>query len=110
MGMLALAVAIGIIFGARKFSALIGAPLWYAKFLFICASLAATYFLAEAVIPEKSKPVCGLLCLVQQLESSRSVSLCSNTSKKMTAARLTNRQGNEVRADKQRNRTRAIDL
>jgi hypothetical protein len=55
-GILALAVAFGIIFGARKFCDLIGAPLWFAKFLFICASLVGTYFLAQAEVPEYNKP------------------------------------------------------
>lgn len=44
-GILVLVVAFGIIYGARKFCGLIGAPLWFAKFLFICGSLVATYFL-----------------------------------------------------------------
>jgi hypothetical protein len=55
-GILALAVAFGLIFGARKFCDLIGAPLWFAKFLFICASLVGTYFLAQAQVPEYNKP------------------------------------------------------
>ena len=55
-GILAVAIACGIIFGARKFCDLIGAPLWFAKFLFICASLVVTYFIAEASIPEYNKP------------------------------------------------------
>lgn len=55
-GILALAVAFGIVLGARKFCDLIGAPLWFAKFLFICASLVATYFLAQAAVPEYNKP------------------------------------------------------
>ncbi len=50
---LALALAIGIVFGARKLCDLIGAPLWFAKFLFICAALVTTYFLAEEVVPNK---------------------------------------------------------
>ena len=54
--LLALVLAIGIVFGARKLCELIGAPLWFAKFLFICAALVATYFLAEAVIPDSKKP------------------------------------------------------
>jgi len=54
--LLVVAVAFGIIFGARKFCDLIGAPIWFAKFLFICVSLVATYFLAEASIPEYNKP------------------------------------------------------
>ena len=55
-GILALAVAFGIVFGARKFCDLIGAPLWFAKFLFICVSLVATYFLALAAVPDYNKP------------------------------------------------------
>lgn len=55
-GILALAVAFGIIFGARKFCDLIGAPLWFAKFLFICVTLVGSYFLAEAAIPYYNKP------------------------------------------------------
>jgi hypothetical protein len=55
-GILALALAFGIVFGARKFCDLIGAPLWFAKFLFIGASLVATYFLAQAEVPEYNKP------------------------------------------------------
>ena len=35
----ALALAIGIVFGARKLCDLIRAPLWFAKFLFIFAVL-----------------------------------------------------------------------
>ena len=58
-GLLALAMAFGIVFGARKLCVLVGAPLWFAKFLFICASLDATYFLAEAVVPE-SKQAWGI--------------------------------------------------
>ena len=58
-GLLALTMAFGIVFGAHKLCALIGAPRWFAKFLFICASLDATYFLAEAVVPE-SKQVWGI--------------------------------------------------
>jgi hypothetical protein len=52
-GILALALAIGIVFSARKLCDLIGAPLWFAKYLFICASLIAAYFLAEEVVPNK---------------------------------------------------------
>jgi hypothetical protein len=52
-GVLALAIAIGIVFGARKLCVLIRAPRWFARFLFICASLIATYFLAEEVVPNK---------------------------------------------------------
>ena len=40
---LSLAMAVGIVFGTRKLCDLIGAPLWFAKFLFIFASLVATY-------------------------------------------------------------------
>jgi hypothetical protein len=56
-GILALALAIGIVFGARTLCDLIGAPLWFAKFLFICASLATVYFLAEEIVPNKP---CGV--------------------------------------------------
>lgn len=52
-GILALVLAIGIVFGARKICDLIGAPLWFAKYLFVCASLATAYFLAEEVVPNK---------------------------------------------------------
>jgi hypothetical protein len=52
-GILALALAIGIVFGARKVCTLIRAPRWFAKYLFICASLVTTYFLAEEVVPNK---------------------------------------------------------
>ena len=52
-GFLALTLAIGIVFGARKLCDLIRAPLWFAKFLFICASLATTSVLAEEVVPNK---------------------------------------------------------
>ena len=55
-GFLALALAIGIVFGARKLCDLIGAPRWFAKFLFICAFLDITYFLAEEIVPESKKP------------------------------------------------------
>lgn len=55
-GILALALAFGLIFGARKFCNLIGAPLWFAKFLFICASLVATYLIADVEIPYYNKP------------------------------------------------------
>ena len=51
-----MAAAFGIIFGARKFCDLIGAPLWFAKFLFICAALVGTYFLAQAEVPDYNKP------------------------------------------------------
>ena len=56
-GILALALAFGIIFVARRFCELIQAPLWFAKFLFICASLVGAYFLAEASIPDYNKPL-----------------------------------------------------
>ena len=52
-GFLALAAAIGLVFGARKLCALIHAPQWFAKYLFVTASLIATYFLAEEVVPNK---------------------------------------------------------
>jgi hypothetical protein len=55
-GFLALALAIGIVFGARKLCDLIGAPRWFAKFLFICAFLVITYFLAEEIVPDSKKP------------------------------------------------------
>jgi hypothetical protein len=54
-GILALAVAFGIVFGAHKLCDLIRAPRWFAKYLFICAALIATYFLAESVVPESTK-------------------------------------------------------
>lgn len=49
----ALALAIGIVFGARKLCDLIRAPRWFPKFLFIYAFLVITYFLAEEVVPNK---------------------------------------------------------
>jgi hypothetical protein len=52
----ALALAIGIVFGARKLCDRIGAPPWFEKFLFICAFLVITYFLAEEIVPESKKP------------------------------------------------------
>jgi hypothetical protein len=52
-GFLAPALAIGIVFDARKLCDLITAPLWFAKFLFICASLETAYLLAEEMIPNK---------------------------------------------------------
>jgi hypothetical protein len=55
-GFLALALAIGIVFGARKLCDRIGAPLWFAKLLFISAFLTITYFLAEEIVPESKKP------------------------------------------------------
>ena len=55
-GILALALAIGIVFGARKLCDLIRAPRWFAKFLFIYAFLVITYFLAEEIVPESKKP------------------------------------------------------
>lgn len=54
-GILALAVAFGVVFGAHKLCDLIRAPRWFAKFLFICAALYAAYFLAEGVLPESKK-------------------------------------------------------
>ena len=48
-------VAFGIVFGAHKLCDLIRAPRWFAKYLFICAALIATYFLAEGVVPESKK-------------------------------------------------------
>lgn len=53
---LALVLAFGIVFSARKLCDLILAPRWFAKFLFICAFLVITYFLAEEVISESKKP------------------------------------------------------
>jgi hypothetical protein len=55
-GFLALALAIGIVFGAHKLCELIRAPRWFAKCLFIYALLAITYFLAEEIVPESKKP------------------------------------------------------
>jgi hypothetical protein len=55
-GFLALALAIGLVFGAHKLCNLIRAPLWFAKFLFISAFLVITYFLAEEIVPESKKP------------------------------------------------------
>lgn len=54
-GIFAVAVAFGTIFFARKFCDLIGAPLWFAKFLFICATLVVTYFLAQSEVPDYNK-------------------------------------------------------
>jgi len=48
-------VAFGIVFGAHKLCDLIRAPRWFAKYLFICAALIATDFLAEGVVPESKK-------------------------------------------------------
>jgi hypothetical protein len=55
-GVLALAVAIGIVFGARKFCDVIKAPQWFAKLLFIYAFIVITYFLAEEIVPDSKKP------------------------------------------------------
>jgi len=55
-GVLALAVAIGLVFGSHKFCGLIRAPRWFAKFLFIGAFLIITNFLAEDIVPESKKP------------------------------------------------------
>jgi hypothetical protein len=55
-GVLALAVAIGLVFGAHKLCNLIRAPRWFTKFLFIGAFLSITYFLAEDILPESKKP------------------------------------------------------
>jgi len=52
-GIIALTLAFGFVFGARKLCDLIGAPRWFAKYLFICASLSAAYVLAEEVVPSK---------------------------------------------------------
>ena len=54
-GILVLAVAFGIVFGARKLCDLILAPRWFAKFLFIFGALTVTYFLAEGVVPDSKK-------------------------------------------------------
>ena len=54
-GIVALVVAFGIVFGAHKLCDLIRATRWFAKYLFICAALIATYFLAEGVVPESKK-------------------------------------------------------
>ena len=55
-GVLALAVAIGLVFGSHKLCDLIRAPRWFAKFLFIGAFLIITYFLAQDIVPESKKP------------------------------------------------------
>jgi hypothetical protein len=55
-GFLALAVAIGVVFGAHKLCDLIRAPRWFAKLLFIGAFLSITYFLAEDIVPDSKKP------------------------------------------------------
>ena len=55
-GVLAMALAIGLVFGARKLCDLIRAPRWFAKFLFIGAFLIITYFLAKDIVPESKKP------------------------------------------------------
>ena len=55
-GVLALAVAIGLVFGTHKLCDLIRAPRWFAKFLFIGAFLSITYFLAQDIVPESKKP------------------------------------------------------
>ena len=55
-GVLALAVAIGLVFGTHKLCDLIRAPRWFAKFLFIGAFLIITYFLAQDIVPESKKP------------------------------------------------------
>ena len=55
-GVLALAVAIGLVFGSHKLCDLSRAPRWFAKFLFIGAFLSITYFLAEDIVPESKKP------------------------------------------------------
>ncbi len=55
-GFLALVLAIGLVFGARKLCDRIGAPRWFAKLLFICAFLVITCFLAEEIVPESKKP------------------------------------------------------
>ena len=55
-GVLALAVAIGLVFGTHKLCDLIRAPRWFGKFLFIGAFLIITYFLAHDIVPESKKP------------------------------------------------------
>lgn len=55
-GVLALAVAIGIVFGAHKLCDVIKAPPWFAKLLFIYAFIVITYFLAEEIVPDSKKP------------------------------------------------------
>ena len=55
-GVLALAVAIGLVFGTHKLCDLIRAPRWFAKFLLIGAFLIITYFLAQDIVPESKKP------------------------------------------------------
>lgn len=52
-GILALLLAIGIVFGARKLCDVIQAPLWFAKYLLISACFVTTYFLADEVVPNK---------------------------------------------------------
>jgi hypothetical protein len=52
-GFLALVLAIGTVFGAHTLCNLIKAPRWFAKFLFIGASLVIASFLAEEVVPNK---------------------------------------------------------
>jgi hypothetical protein len=55
-GVLALAVAIGIVFGAHKLCDVIKAPPWFAKLLFVYAFIVITYFLAEEIVPDSKKP------------------------------------------------------
>jgi len=55
-GILALALAIGVVFGARKLCDLIRAPHWFAKYLFITAFIVITYFLADEIVPKSKKP------------------------------------------------------
>ena len=50
-GILALTLAFGIVLGAHKLCDCIRAPRWFAKFLFICAALSATYLLADSIVP-----------------------------------------------------------
>ncbi len=54
-GIVALVTAFAIILGARRICDLIGAPLWFAKVLFVYAALVATYFLADTVVPDSIK-------------------------------------------------------
>jgi hypothetical protein len=55
-GILALTLAFGIVFGAHKLCDSIRAPRWFAKFLFICAALNATYLLTETMVPGSKYP------------------------------------------------------
>ena len=59
-GFLALVLAIGLVFGAHKLCDRIGAPRWFAKFLFICAFLVITCFLAEEIVSRIQEAVGSL--------------------------------------------------